>query len=189
MSTSTLSPRRAALALALAVTATAPAAAHAAGSFTIRTKDDRVSRIGDFRTSGGRDAGLMRAAVREFGQPAVRRVKYGGNGCSVRWPKLRLRAEFVNYGGGGTACENDFGRMQTAVIRGRRFKTRRGVRVGTRSSRIPDLHPSAEFRRGAWWINTVYLPFGDGFDQATVKAIVRGGRVRALSLWIGAGGE
>jgi hypothetical protein len=56
-----------------------------------------------------------------------------------------------------------------------------------RSSRIPELHPDAEFTRGKWVLATQSV-FGSE-PSPTVTAHVRGGRVRALSLFIGAAGD
>jgi len=57
------------------------------------------------------------------------------------------------------------------------------------SSRVADLHPSAELRRGTWWLRTAVSPFGDESEYPVVQALVSRGRVQALSGWIGAAGE
>jgi len=173
----------------VALSAIGAAPAHAAASFTIHTDRGFIKRIGAFRTNGGFEAGLLRGAIRVWGAPSRRTSIYSDNDCRIEWQALRLSAMFVNFGGGGTACEADYGRLQTATIKSRRFRTTRGIRVGSRSVAIPRRHPSAEFRGGAWWITSVYLPYGDGSEQATIKAIVANGRVTALKLWVGAGGE
>jgi hypothetical protein len=41
---------------------------------------------------------------------------------------------------------------------------------------------------GARWIASIALSFGDDQEIATISAIVRDGRVRALKLWVGAAG-
>jgi len=153
-------------------------------SFTIHTKDGFITRIGGFRVS----AGTLAAAISAFGAPTTTHLgRYGV--CRVQWRNLRLTGEFVNYGGGGTACEPAYGGMQEATMRGRAFRTTRGIRVGARSSQVPLRHSNATFTDGSWWIASVYLPYGDGSDVGTIRAIVRDGRVRALGLYIGAGGE
>jgi hypothetical protein len=57
------------------------------------------------------------------------------------------------------------------------------------SSTIPIKHKSAEFVNGAWWITSTIPPFGDEEEIATISAIVSGGRVRALRLWVGGAGD
>ena len=88
-----------------------------------------------------------------------------------------------------SACSPQGGRLQAATIRSPRFRTTRGIRVGTASSTIPIKHKSAQFFNGAWWIASTTPPFGDGEEIATISAIVGGGRVRALRLWVGGAGD
>lgn len=174
-----------------AMFAGAAATASAAKSFTIRTnEDDRIVRIGDFRTQRpNRPGGLLSGAIKEFGRPSSRASRGSGNDCTVKWKRLKIKAVFVNYGVGGSACRAKFGKLQTMVVKGRRFRTTAGVRVGTASDQVPVKHPDAERRRSSWWIASVFLPFGDGSHQPTIKAVVGNGKVSALKLYIGAGGE
>jgi len=147
-----------------------------------------VSRIGAFRPRRDPTVG---AAIRVFGTPSTRDLTRS-NGCRVQWRALRLRVLFYNFGGapvGQTTCASGVGRAQSLTIRGRRFRTWKGLRVGMASDRIPELHPAAEFRQGSWWLRTATSPFGDGSEYGVLRAIVGDGRVRAFAGWIGAAGE
>jgi hypothetical protein len=166
------------LAAAIAALVAVPAQAR---SLTIKV-DSRgfVSRLGPLhplRHPFRRDA---RAA---FGRPTSVRPSRGE--CRVRWARLRLKALFTSFGGIADICAQ--GRFQTAVVRSRMWRTWKSLRVGMRSSRIPELHPNATFERGKWVLATQTL-FGPD-PSPTVTAHVRGGRVRALTLFVGAAGD
>jgi hypothetical protein len=152
-------------------------------SYTIRTDGGWIKRIGPFRPHGiGRGSPADAAAV--FGAPsAVSPLSYG---CRIDWRHLRFRAVFANFGG-GSRCED--ASLQEATIRSSRFRTTRGIRVGSRSEVIPEKHSNAEFKESAWWIASVYLPYGVGHEQPTIRALVRNGKVHSLKLWVGAAGE
>jgi hypothetical protein len=160
--------------------------AHAEGkgrSYTIRTDDGWIKRIGPFRPHTlGRGSPADATAV--FGPPSF--VSPLGYGCRIEWRHIKFLGIWANYGGGSRCGDAN---LQTATIRSSRFRTTRGIRVGSRSSSIPERHHNAEFKGSAWWISSVYLPYGDGGDQPTIKALVRNGRVFALKLWVGAAGE
>jgi hypothetical protein len=162
------------------VVAIVPAAA-SARSLTIRVNSDGfVSRLGPLHPLRHP---FLRDARAAFGTPTSVRASRGE--CRARWAPLRLKTLFTSFGGISDFCGE--GRLQTAVIRSRVWRTWKGLRVGMRSSRIPELHPAAEFTRGKWVIATQSL-FGSE-PAPTVSAHVRGGRVRALSLFIGAAGD
>jgi hypothetical protein len=171
---------RRSLLLVLAVAAVVPATGQAR-SFTIRV-DSRglVSRLGPLHPLRHP---FLRDARAAFGTPTSVRASRGE--CRARWARLRLKALFTSFGGISDFCRD--GRFQTAVVRSPKWRTWRGLRVGMRSSRIPDLHPEARFVRGKWVLATQSL-FGSE-PAPTVTAHVRGGRVRALSLFIGAAGD
>lgn len=176
------------LASVLASLLVAPSVA-TAEDFTIRTNDDDyITRIGDFRTQGSRSAARLSGAIREFGRPSSRRSKYGRSGCEVKWRRLKATALFVNYGG-YSACDTRYGLLQTMTIKGSRFRTTEDIRVGSPTGDIPEAHPDAEFIDSTWWIAKIFLPYGDGSDVASIKAIPSGGEVSALSLYVGAGGD
>lgn len=162
------------------VVALLPAAAQAR-SLTIKV-DSRgfVSQLGSLHPLRHP---FLRNARAAFGVPTT--VSPSRGECRARWAKLRLKALFTSFGAISNFCRD--GRFQTAVVRSRVWRTWKGLRVGMRSSRIPELHPNAEFTRGKWVLATQSV-FG-AEPSPTVTAQVRGGRVRALSLFIGAAGD
>ena len=173
--------------LAAGVLLAAVATAEASAAYTIRTKDGWVHRIGALPA---RSATLAHA-IEFFGTPSrTRPIGDGSDACRVAWRRLRLRATFADFGT-GDACDPAHGRLQVATIRSRRhFRTWRGLRVGDRSSSIRRKHPRARFRRRTWWISSAISPYGEeGARIPTVEAIVSGGRVRVLRLWIGGAGD
>lgn len=177
------------VAMAAALAATLPATADArARSFTIQTSKGFITSIGPLRLSGA-DGGTLARAMVVFGRPSqIRPVADGSDGCTVRWKRLGLNATFANFGI-ESACAPRGGRLQSATITSPRFRTSRGVRVGGRSSTIRDKHRLARFVDGSWWIAGATSPFGDEREIPTVRALVRGGRVWALKLWVGAAGD
>lgn len=178
--------RRSLVLLVLIVSPVLPASAQA--SRTVVVTDHVVTRIGDFKTSG-RTGGTLAKAIRTFGQPSSRRSRYGGTTCLVRWRKAKVYGDFANYGGGGSACDPGFGRAQTITLRARGWQTRRGLRIGARSSEVQRRHPAAAFRSGRWWIVSAYSPVGDGADYPVLSAGVASGRVRSFKMVVGAAGE
>jgi len=181
-----------AIALASCLPATAVADAHtsarqASSSYTIHTNQGFVAWIGRFHPA--RDAKLA-AAIRIFGTPSSRHLT-SSNACIVKWRRIGLRITFVSYavGPGADICSPSVGLAQSFAARGSRFRTWAGLRPGMASSRIADLHPYAELRRGTWWLRTAVSPFGDESEYPVMQALVSRSRVRALSGWIGAAGE
>jgi hypothetical protein len=168
------------LVLILLAASAAPAAAH-----TINVGRFSVSSIGDFRPST--DPSIP-AAEKVFG-PASSRRKTSNVSCMVRWNRLRLEILFVSFGGATSICAGDEGRAQSFKVRGDRFRTWHGLRVGQPRSAIRRRHAGARFRRGAWWLKTAVSPIGDGSEMAVVDAKVSGGRVSVLRGWIGAAGD
>lgn len=146
-----------------------------------------VKRIGSFVP---RQDPTVGAAIRAFGSPSSRRPD--DNVCVMRWRALGLQILFANFGGaapGQTTCSRDVGRAQTFKATGRSFVSWRGLRVGARERRIPERHPAAVDKGRAWRLKAAVSPFGAGGTYSVVKAIVAGGRVRALAGWIGEAGE
>jgi hypothetical protein len=149
-----------------------------------------VTSIGDFRPS--RDPTIA-AAANVFGRPSSR-TRTSDVSCDVRWRRLKLKITFVSFGGipaGQTPCSNRATKSQSFRVRGRRFPTWNGLRVGARESRVQELHPKARFRGGRWWVETSRSFVGDpGSRFPVVEAFINSaGRVRALHGWIGAAGD
>ena len=99
----------------------------------------------------------------------------------------------MNFGGHGpdeTTCTGTMGKSQSFVVKGPRFRTWNGLQVGDGEDLVALLHPSAELRRGDWWLRTAFSPIAGGGEYPVVRASVGPrGRVSALLGWIGAAGE
>ena len=167
---------------------TAPSAASAA-LHTITISRGTVTRIGAYRPL--RDPTIA-AAERVFGPSSSRQVGRHGD-CRVDWRRLRLRITFEKLGGpdpGETTCAGTVGQAQWVTVRGRAFRTWKGLRVGHRSATIPERHPTAGFVNHSWWLKTARRHSGGGFydDYPVVEAIVSDGRVTMITGWIGAAG-
>lgn len=164
----------------------APTGARAAESYTIRTNNGLVARIGAFAPFS--KDGSLGAAMRVFGTPSLKQTSWG---CVANWKRLRLTINLVNYGvaAAENKCRPSVGLAQSFTVKSSRFRTWEGLRPGAASSTIPERHREAVFREGAWWLRTAISPFGEGEEYAVVSAVVRNGRVTALKGWIGAAGE
>jgi hypothetical protein len=159
------------------------ALAPAAGATTYRITVDRngfVNRLGPLRPHSHPYPRDARAA---FGTPSSQQAPRGE--CRLRWSRLKLSAAFTSFGGISDFCRD--GLLQTAVVRSQVWRTWEGLRVGMRSSRVRELHHSARFKRGKWVLASQTL-FGSE-PSPTVSALVHGGRVSGLSLWIGSAGD
>lgn len=170
---------RAVLLVALALPLAAPGHA-AARTYEIKlTGNGFVKRLGPLKVQ--RDP-LLRDAERAFGQASSARAS--GGVCVAKWRSLRLRATFTSFGGASDMCAE--GRFQLATVRSKVWRTWKGLRVGMRTARVAELHPSAEFDDGKWVLATqsVY-----GEPAPTVTALIKNGRVRALSMFVGAAGD
>jgi hypothetical protein len=89
--------------------------AQAQSTFTIRTSQGAVARIGAFHPSR---SPTLAAAIRVFGRPSSRRLTTD-NSCQVDWRRLRLRIMFANFGGhrpGQTTCTPSVGRAQAFTV-------------------------------------------------------------------------
>lgn len=159
----------------------APAAAVAPAAFRIATnKEGFPVRLGPLAATSGPH---VRDAVAAFGRASS--VRPGRGICVARWNGLGLKLLYTSFGGISDFCRD--GLLQTAVIRSSRWVTWAGLRVGMRSSRVPELHRNAKFQRGKWVLATQDV-FGSE-PSPTVSALVRDGRVVALSLFVGRAGD
>ena len=148
------------------------------------------TRIGTYRPR--RDPTIA-GAERVFGRSSQRELGRHGD-CRVDWRRLGLRITFERLGGpdpGETRCAGNVGQAQWVTVRGRGFRTWKGLRVGHRSATIAERHPSARFVDHVWWLKTARSRDGGGFyeEYPVVTAIVNGGRVTMITGWIGAAGS
>jgi hypothetical protein len=110
------------------VVAIVPAAA-SARSLTIRVNSDGfVSRLGPLHPLRHP---FLRDARAAFGTPTSVRASRGE--CRARWAPLRLKTLFTSFGGISDFCGE--GRLQTAVIRSRVWRTWKGLRAASGSWR------------------------------------------------------
>ncbi len=167
----------------------APAAA--ARSFVIDARGSatglgRVLRIGGFRPQRNATVAAARAA---FGRPSSTSDR--GDTCPIAWRGIGARILFVNLGAGGSACGSRLGSAQVAIVRGRRWHTAQGLRIGATPKRLREVYPGAD-RVGArsYRIVTARNVFGASNDRyAVVSARLSNGRVSSFRLFIGAAGE
>jgi hypothetical protein len=157
-----------------------PAQAAPAETYGITTQGGFVVRMGPLRV---KSHPYLRDAVAAFGQPTSVTPERGV--CTARWSALRLTASFTSFGAVSDFCRQ--GLLQKAVVRSAVWRTWAGLRVGMRSTRVPELHHDAEFSGGKWVLATQDV-IGSG-PSPTVSAFVRAGRVNALSLWVGSAGD
>lgn len=165
-------------------------ASEASAALTIRTKEGRITRIGQMRTLGVAGGRVMDATA-AFG-PATRIAPIGGSNseaCRISWSALKLRATFANFGG-ADPCGAETGRLQAATTRSRRFRTQRDLRVGDPSSTIKEKYPKAEFEKNVWVIMRAEYELGaDPGPIPTIEATVKGGRIEVLRLYVYAAGD
>jgi hypothetical protein len=165
----------------LATSALAAAPATAATTYRIGV-DSRgfVNRLGPLKPQS---APFPRDARAAFGRPSSQRA--GRGTCTLRWSRLKLKVLFTSFAAITDFCRD--GRIQTAVARSAVWRTWKGLRVGMRSSRVREMHRSARFERGKWILASQTV-FGSE-PSPTVSALVRDGRVTALSLFVGSAGD
>jgi hypothetical protein len=85
----------------------------------------------------------------------------------VKWRKLGLRIDSENFGTTDDACRSDVGLPESFTAMGSRWRSWKGLRIGTSEDRIEDFHPNADWhgrddRPYGWWLREAYTPIGDG---------------------------
>jgi hypothetical protein len=136
----------------------------------------------------------IRRARRQWGRPKGIRAAGGGprpNACFARWPKLSLRAAFVNYGGAG-ACRHGY--LQAFSVAGRNARQWVAVIGPQTLGRGIDTSYLNAYDIGrrsgqAWTLIETYIPYGDAGYYPSVSARLQGGHISGFDAWIGAGGD
>jgi hypothetical protein len=180
-------PIRRALSCVLAVAALAAGASPALAARTIKAQPSRswaVTYLGGWHVQAHPE---FPKAVFALGEPShIQNPDIPG--CLVTWRRLGLKIQFESF---GIASDCNDGRAQAAVVKGHRgrvsWRTQRGLRVGDSFAKLTRLYPNARRRPGARVI--VYQKDPAIGDGSIVTAVLRGGRVASLRLWLGGAGE
>ena len=163
-----------------------PAGASAA-SFVVRGD----TRIGTFAVKAD---GTLGGAIKAFGKPGS--IRRQGLSCTAGWRNYGLTIYFYNLGG-QNPCALRSGHFGRAVMRGSRWRTASGLRVGMPVSAILRYHPRAPWYAGirgywpsGWWLVTSTSPYGPGDAlYPGLLAEARNARVYAFHVRYQAGGE
>jgi hypothetical protein len=115
--------------------------------------------------------------------------------CAAIWQAYGLTILFYNLGG-ANPCTPAGGYFSRAIMRGRRWRTGKGLAVGMRATRVRRFYPRAAWHRGlrgywptGWWLITRRSPFGGGEGYPGLLAETRNGRVFSLQVRYPAGGD
>jgi hypothetical protein len=148
--------------------------------------------IGSFAVKAN---GTLGGATRAYGEPDSLRKRYGAT-CTATWRLYQLTIAFYNLGG-GDPCTPRGGKFSRAIMRGQRWRTSKGLRVGMPSARIQRFYPKAMWHRGfrgywptGWWLVTrpsIYGP--DATHYPGLLAETRSGRILSLQVRYPAGGD
>jgi hypothetical protein len=158
-----------------------------AASFVVRGD----TRIGTFAVKAD---GTLSGAIRAFGEPDT--IRGQGESCTAAWPSYGLTIHFYNLGG-QNACTPQFGYFSRAFMRGRRWRTASGLRIGAPARSIRRYHPRATWHPGlrygwppGWWLVTRTSPYGSGDSRYPgLLAETRDARVFGFQVRYPAGGD
>lgn len=164
-----------------------PAAA-SAPSFVVQSD----LKIGSFAVKAN---GTLAGAISAFGEPNSRRPVFS-EACTVTWRSYGLTILFNNFGG-QNPCSPQYGYFSRAIMRGQRWRSAHGLRIGMSSSRVRRYYPHAIWRTGlrgywptGWWLITRTSPFGSGnTSYPGLLAEARKGRIVSLQVRFPAGGD
>ena len=177
--------RRIALLAVIGVAAALPWAAAvpaAPSSYVVRSD----VQIGTFAVK--RD-GRLRGLVAAFGRPSsLRRSKLSGRICHAVWRPLGLHVVLYTLGA-RNPCGLRVARFGSATMRGPRWRTSVGLRIGDTVARLRRLYPRAKRVGSSWALVVRRSPFGVGSTYSAVTAATARGRVVALTVTYPAGGD
>jgi hypothetical protein len=130
-----------------------------AASFVVRGD----TRIGTFAVKTDATFG---GAIEAFGEPnSIRRQRMS---CTAGWRNYGLTIYFYNLGG-QNPCAPESGYFGKAVMRGSRWRTASGLRIGMPVGSILRYHPRATWHYGergfwpsGWWLVTRMSLYGPG---------------------------
>jgi hypothetical protein len=150
------------------------------------------NKIGHFAVKRN---GTLSGAQAAFGDPtSIVRGRY--QNCRVSWRSAGLSMQFYNLGG-QDACEPEYGYFSRAIMRGSRWRTAVGLRIGAPTRRIRHYYPRAVWHPGerhywpsGWWLVVRPSPFGPGdVPYPALLAETRNGRVSGFHVRYPAGGD
>jgi len=141
--------------------------------------------LGGYKAS---QSASMRSAVAFFGAPS-REIDRSGGGCVSVWSSLGVTITFENIYDPAASCASQRGLPNVARMRGRRWRTERGLRVGDPIAKLRRRYPTATFHGGEWWLITTHANLGSPHYYPVLAAEVHAGRVRAFRLCIDFGFE
>jgi len=140
----------------------------------------------------------LRGAIRALGRPTSCRTLDGPDHAVARWRPLGVAIELRTYATpprGRTGCTAP-GSIQVDHVRvtSRSWVTSLGLRVGDPTTRLRQLYPRARRKPGSYWLVTRRGGCVGVCDTLFVTipvltAEVRGGKVAALYLHVGAEGD
>lgn len=166
--------------------------------------DEVSTAIGDYRVE---EDPTLRGATSVFGEPSQCRILPVTKFSSVRWKELGLRMEFGSYGSyprGGNACTSRANaRLSRVYIRGARWRTSRGLRIGDTQQRLTELYPYANHVRATdvdwagadperwrgWWLVVRVTHLGEFHAYPALLATTKRGRVSEFVVHVGAEGD
>jgi hypothetical protein len=168
-----------AVAVAAAALCAGAATAQAPSHTIVVGAGGHVERIGKLDGSMHYDD-----ARRVFGRPSsVKATSESGTAgfhavCVVRWSRLRPLMAFTEENIVEARCDRRQ-RLFEAQMRGSRFRTDRGLRVGDASKTVRETHPDAQFdrNRGRYFL---VQPSDKQPNADRLEAYVRNGRVVEL---------
>jgi hypothetical protein len=141
-----------------------------------------------------------RDAIDVFGKPSacLPRRPWSPFATAV-WRTEGFRLKITTLGGlapGKTFCTDPpHVHIDSAIVTGRRWHTRRGLRVGDDATKLHRLYPHSRRFREGWGLVQVYRHCGAGICQAELHwvprltAVLRNGRVASFMFPVGAEGD
>jgi hypothetical protein len=109
-------------------------------------------------------------------------VRAYGEFCARKWG-FGLTITFANFVG-QDPCGSDQGpdtsRLLSATMRGRRWRTPRGLQIGNEIARIHQLYPQAQRHGSSYWLLAKRSQYGN--MEASLAAIVWGGHIHAFAV-------
>ena len=158
-----------------------------ATSFIVRGN----SKIGAFAVKAD---GTLFGAIRAFGNPDSLRGRR--ESCIAVWGAYGLTIHFYNLGG-QNACAPQYGFFSRAFMRGKRWRTASGLRIGAPVRLILRYHPRATWHPGeryfwpsGWWLVVRTSPYGPGdTPYPGLLAETRKGLVFGFQVRYAAGGD